>query len=626
MLRPEDREKYITAELNGTRCIVFHKILNEGSVLPQARLVCVYSLAAAEARQSQVRRGILVAAFLVLMTGLGASHAFSTTLSRPVEALEMEKKDQSARREAAEAARDMNELKYRGIFENAVEGIFVITPEGCGLSFNPSMARLLGFDTAGQLLDATQSGCDSFFEPPAVAKSLLQRVQTEGVVSNAEAQMRTHDGRHLWVSLNARGVRDSSGNLLHVEGTLEDITERRQAAETLQRVNRDLEKAVAELKATQNQLVQQERLSALGQMASGIAHDFNNSLMPITGYTELLLSNPEMLKDQKKTQTYLEIIRTAAKDGASIVSRLREFYRSSHPSDDFAPVDLPPLLREAILLTQPKWKRQALAGGAEIRVIEELAPVPVIQGNESSLRETFTNLIFNAVDAMPSGGTLTFRTRIEDDNVVVELADTGTGMSEEVRRRCLEPFFTTKGERGTGLGLSMVFGIMQRHGGTLDLKSRLGQGTAFLLRFPKRVSEPERPEVEAELPLKPGALRVLLAEDERQVREVLTAFLELDGHRVRAVSNGSEALAKFGEETFDVVITDKAMPGMNGAQLANEIKQRAPRVPVILLSGFNSPGHDEHVPDVDIVAAKPITMTTLRTVLRQAAELASGPA
>ena len=199
-------------------------------------------------------------------------------------------------------------------------------------------------------------------------------------------------------------------------------------------------------------------------------------------------------------------------------------------------MDLVHLVRQAISLTQPKWKTQAQASGAEIHIVEELGEVPPISGDESALREVFTNLIFNAVDAMPDGGTITLRTRGESNQgVFVEVADTGTGMSEEVRQRCLEPFFTTKGERGTGLGLSMVFGIVQRHMvGRLISGRSLGKGTTFILRFPLQTAAPATVAAKTaqSLPTQ-QRLRILLVDDEPQVRQVLTAFLEIDGHTVR---------------------------------------------------------------------------------------------
>jgi CheY-like chemotaxis protein len=210
------------------------------------------------------------------------------------------------------------------------------------------------------------------------------------------------------------------------------------------------------------------------------------------------------------------------------------------------------------------------------------------------------------------------RTRSENENIVVEVADTGAGMSEEVRQQCLEPFFTTKGERGTGLGLAMVFGIVQRHGGTIDLKTELGKGTTFFVRFPLRAATPAAVAKEVVTLPPQRALHILLVEDEPQVRQVLTAFLEMDGHHVQGADHAAEALPLFREGQFDLVITDKAMPGMSGDQMAVEIKRISPKMPVVLLSGFNSTGENESIPGIDVIASKPITMPALREAIRKA--------
>jgi len=600
--------------------LLSYKILNPGSHFIPAYEVCLYSLSASMAQQQRWRWRIVGTAVLVLLFGLGVSHLLSSRLSRPVEQMAEVSAQNVARREEAEAERDMTEQKYQSIFENAAEGIFLLTPEGNFTSANPAMARIFGYASSAQLRAEPEGRAKNLYAQPDTWEEFLSRIQSENRVSNFECEAKTRDGKVIWISQNARAVRDAAGKLLYLEGTVEDITDRRHAADALRKLNIELEKALADLRTTQNQVIQQERLRALGQMASGIAHDFNNSLMPIMGFSELLLAHPAILDDKEKTSGYLETIRTAAKDAASIVSRLREFYRSNENSDVFAPVNLAQLLRQSISLTQPKWKGQAQASGAETRIVEELETVPPVSGDESALREVFANLIFNAVDAMPRGGSITLRTRGEESGVTVEIADTGGGMSEEVRQRCLEPFFTTKGNRGTGLGLAMVFGIVQRHGGTLDLRTEQGKGTTFILHFPLQVSIPAAIVESQSLP-NPDRLHVLLVEDEPQVRDVLTAFLETDGHSVGNAEDGAEGLRRFLAEKFDLVITDKAMPGMSGNQLALEIKRFSPHMPVVLLSGFNT-GDNDKGPGIDVIVSKPITIPALRKAIRRARETA----
>jgi CheY-like chemotaxis protein len=364
-------------------------------------------------------------------------------------------------------------------------------------------------------------------------------------------------------------------------------------------------------------VIQQERLRALGQMASGIAHDFNNALVPILGFCELLQIRPDILADRPKALGYLETIQTAAKDAASVVSRLREFYRADKGHKPFAPVNLKRLLEQTITLTRPKWKEQAQAAGVTIDVAIELEPVPPIAGEESALREVLTNLIFNAVDAMPNGGTLTLRTRQVGDTGVIEVADTGTGMTEEVRQRCLEPFFSTKGEHGTGLGLSMVFGIVQRHSGTLDLQSEPGKGTTFSIKLPLMDAVVDGV-AQAKKPKAQRALRILVVDDEAPVRDTLSAVLMIDGHDVSLATDGAEGLKRFGAGEYDLVITDKAMPGMNGDQMAAAIKSVAPEMPIILLTGFGLFYDKKDFPDINVLASKPVRIPALREAIATA--------
>ena len=197
-----------------------------------------------------------------------------------------------------------------------------------------------------------------------------------------------------------------------------------------------LEQTLDELKNAQKHIVQQERFRAFGEMAGGVVHDFNNALMSIIGYSKMLLEEPGALSSQDTARKYLKIILTAGQDSSKIVSRLRDFYRPRQNTDVFVPVDLKSVAEEVILLTQPKWRDQARARGSLIRIQPELEDVPLIQGNSAELREVLVNLVFNAVDAMPEGGVISLRTRHAEGNVFVDVADTGTGMTDEDRQRC----------------------------------------------------------------------------------------------------------------------------------------------------------------------------------------------
>jgi signal transduction histidine kinase len=401
-----------------------------------------------------------------------------------------------------------------------------------------------------------------------------------------------------------------------VAGSVENLTMRRRAERDLREVNRELEKALAELKATQQQVIQQERLSAIGQMASGIAHDFNNALTPILGFSDLLLEKPAVLENTQQARKLLGFLRTSAQDAASVVSRLRQFYRTRDKDEEFPVVDLNTVVSQSVSLTEPKWRRQTQANGVTIEVETKLQPIPSVAADESALREVLTNLIFNAVDAMPEGGCIKLETVEENNQAVIRVRDSGAGMSEEVRQRCLEPFFSTKGEQGTGLGLSMVYGIIERHRGKLEIESALGKGTTFIIRLP--AAAPAETKVAATVEGRPDRpLNVLVVDDEARVREVISAFLRSEGHAVTTASSGREGIEQFRAEPFDMVVTDRAMPEMSGDQMASMVKQLRPEIPVVLLTGFGAliEVTGSQPKDVDIVLSKPVTLSALRKTI-----------
>ena len=393
----------------------------------------------------------------------------------------------------------------------------------------------------------------------------------------------------------------------------------RERTAELAEANNQLGQALDEVQRTQDAMLRQERLRAVGELASGIAHDFNNSLATIVGYTELLLSDPDGLENRAAVRDNLHLIHSAAEDAANVVGRLREFYRPREAGEDVRPVQVNDVIARAISLTQPRWRDQAQAGGRTIRVEADLHDVPPVAGREAELREALTNLILNAVDAMPEGGTLTLRSRPEGERVAVDVSDSGVGMPPEVRARIFEPFFTTKGERGTGLGLAMVHGIVQRHGGELDVSSAPGAGTTFTIRLPVARETAEEAPVAAPTGTT-RSLHVLVAEDELSLRRILTSFLRADDHAVEVAANGREALERFGGGQFDLVITDRAMPDMGGDQLAAALDRLAPDVPVIMLTGLGELMNEvkECPTGVDLVVAKPITLARLRAAVRAA--------
>ncbi len=379
----------------------------------------------------------------------------------------------------------------------------------------------------------------------------------------------------------------------------------------------ELEEALAELKTTQRQIVQQERLRAFGEMASGIAHDFNNALMCIIGYSEILLEDPAQVADSATVLEYLKFINTAGRDASQVVGRLREFYRPREEGDVFYVLDLNKLLEEVVALTQPKWRDQALAGGRRIDIQLDLEKIPPIAGNPSELREVATNLIFNAVDAMPESGTVTLRTVDGGDHVIFQVQDTGSGMTDETRTRCLEPFYSTKGEKGTGLGLAMVFGIIKRHDGIINIESQLGVGTIFSIQIPATNRQIDDEQMNSARPDR--LLHVLVVDDDARSRHVLEKYFAADGHVVNSTADAASALALLEGMMFDILVTDYAMPGLNGLQLSERLREFRPHLPIILVSGFADTNLPECFRDdlLSVCLKKPVRNEDLRAAVKK---------
>jgi signal transduction histidine kinase/ActR/RegA family two-component response regulator len=390
-----------------------------------------------------------------------------------------------------------------------------------------------------------------------------------------------------------------------------------------------LQQAYDDLRRTQQVVMEQDRLRALGQMASGIAHDINNALSPVALYTESLLDREPGLS--ARTREYLETTQRAIEDVSHTVGRMREFYRKPEPQLSLAAVDINRLVQQVLDLTRARWSDMALQQGIDVRMRTDLAPnPPIVAGIESEIREAMTNLIFNAVDAMPNGGTVTLRTRTTSLGVQFLVEDTGTGMDEETRRRCLEPFFTTKGERGTGLGLAMVYGVAQRHKAEIEIESAPGRGTTVRLSFPAALPGVAKPSELPYVPAIPSRLRILIVDDDPLVIKSLGDTLEAEGHLVTTATGGREGIdvvnaAAERNERFAVVITDLGMPYVDGRKVASAVKMACRTTPVIMLTGWGQRLVDEDdVPaNVDRVLNKPPKLQQLRTALSELAPSSS---
>jgi signal transduction histidine kinase/CheY-like chemotaxis protein len=409
------------------------------------------------------------------------------------------------------------------------------------------------------------------------------------------------------------------------------------------RLSEGVQKAYEELRRTQQTVVQQERLRALGQMASGVAHDINNALCPIIAYAELLLKTLSDLPETERRQ--LQSIHRSGEDIAHIVQRLREFYRRRSDAEELTPANVNDVVEQVVGLTRPRWRDLPQREGITIQIQTDLQPdLPRLPSDPSDLREALINLIFNAVDAMPQGGVITLTTRLENcpatadrkagRRVLIEVRDNGTGMDDKTRQRCLEPFFSTKAKRGgTGLGLAMVYGMMQRHKGDIEIESALGQGTRMRLTFP--VLEDAvliDPVPAAPLGTQSRSLRILCIDDEPHVRLLLRDCLTNLGHRVETASSGKQGVEMFcaalrTDQAFESVITDLGMPGIDGHQVARSIKAASPKTPVVMLTGWASTMKEDgdKASEVNAVVGKPARVGELHTLLLKLAAPSQAP-
>ncbi|HKU90007.1 MAG TPA: ATP-binding protein [Steroidobacteraceae bacterium] len=387
-----------------------------------------------------------------------------------------------------------------------------------------------------------------------------------------------------------------------------------------------LQQTYEDLRRSQQSALQTERLRALGEMASGIAHDINNAISPVSLYSELLQESEPQLSEAGRNR--LATIRRAIEDVAGTIERMREFYRPREEAREFARLDFKESIEHVLELTEPRWRALPQSRGIVIELRQELAAhLPEVMGDAVELRDALTNLVFNAVDAMPEGGTLTLRTQeIDLDGkpaVQVEVSDTGSGMDEETRRRCIEPFFTTKGQRGTGLGLASVYGMLQRHDATLEIDSAPGRGTTMRMIFPTSGDIAEATGSFA-VARTMRRLRILVIDDDPILIRSVTDVLEAEGHAVEAANGGQAGIDAFAAshgkgQPFTLVITDLGMPRVDGRRVAAAIKGLSPATPVILLTGWGQRLLDEKdiPPNVDRVLSKPPRLAQLRAALEQ---------
>lgn len=384
----------------------------------------------------------------------------------------------------------------------------------------------------------------------------------------------------------------------------------------------DLIEALKRLKETESQLVTSERRSAIGQMTAGFAHDFNDLLNGILSRAQLMLDQlgPESDNDKWGLVRDLHVIEQLTLQGADLIRRVQEFTGVRRPTTDES-VDLSQICREAVEMLRPLWQEEARPRGWNYQIRTSLAESATVQGNGFDLLQSVIQILSNAVEAMPGGGEISLSTATRDGRVTLSVEDRGEGMDEETRRRACEPFFSTRGS-GRGLGLSVVYGVVKRHGGSLKIESEPGSGSRMVLEFPISTSLGVTAEIQVQEQLSESA-RLLIAEDQVQVREVLVQMFSRTGFEVTAVDDGDRALDAMGEKEFDVLLTDLSMPGASGWDLSKRIRQKNGHIGIVVLSGWVVPEDDRRIREcgIDFVLTKPSSVDELRQTVVKAANL-----
>jgi len=388
---------------------------------------------------------------------------------------------------------------------------------------------------------------------------------------------------------------------------------------------------ITERKKTEQEMIRAEKLRVLGELAGGVAHDFNNVLAAILGRTQLLKKTfsgthdaPERDRPFHDLKQGLELIEKAALDGAETVHRIQEFSRKRNKFDEsiyFTDVEPLELIHDALEFTKVRWKDEADSKGIKITIEQKLAPVPPVSGKASELREVLTNIINNAVDALPQGGTIRIATLSEGNTVSITVEDSGIGIPEEIRDKIFDPFFSTKGPKSTGLGMSVSYGIIDRHRGSIMVDSTKGKGTIFTINLPAAEQREGRKEKKEAQPVirRSKKATILVIDDEDSVRDLLCDILVDGGHAVEFASSGSEGLKLFNQKEFDLVFTDLGMPGISGWQVAEEVKKIRSNTPVALITGWKIDLEESEKMEkgVDFIVNKPFQMNQVLSLVQE---------
>jgi PAS domain S-box-containing protein len=499
--------------------------------------------------------------------------------------------------------------RFAELFDHVPVGLYRTTPDGRIIEANLAMVHLLGCSTKEELLAIN---AQSFYVDPEARRTIKSELAAMGVIRDFETELKRADGRRIWVRINAHAVRDQDIPLVLIDGVMEDVTERRTAQHAL--------------RESEERLRQSQKMEAIGRLAGGVAHDFNNLLTAIIGYSAILADDAELGQDARDSASE---IHKAAERAASLTQQLLAFSRRQV----LQPAELEP---DAVIGAMVPMLRRLIGEDIELNAALAAAPA-VVRADRGQLEQVILNLVLNARDAMPHGGRLTIHTSCgaldaataaragtglaPGTYVVVDVDDNGAGMTDDIRARIFDPYFTTKpAGKGTGLGLSTVYGIVQQSGGAVACTSAPGQGTTMRVLLP-RIATTAVTGAGASRPEHGGSETILVVEDEDVVRAFAVRALEARGYTVLAARNGEDALsrARAHDGPIQLLLTDVVMPGMGGGALAGVLRAERPDVAVLYMSGHAADAIDRHGapgPGAPLLL-KPFSMDALAVRVRQ---------
>ncbi len=528
------------------------------------------------------------------------------------------------KQEQAKRALQESEERYWTLVGGIPVGIYRTTPEGEILDVNPATVEMLGYPNRESLMAVNAT--DIFLRPEDRQRE-QQLVESEGVLHGFEVQVCRKDGTVIWVWDTVRAVRSITGKTLYYEGSLEDITKRKQAEEELHETNRRLDETLVQLQETQHKAILQARLAAVGQLAAGVAHDFNNIMAAISLFSDLLLREPDI---SMKGRERLSIIIKQTQRAATLIRQILDFSRKTVM--DLQPFDLVPFLEEFESLIERTLPENIL-----LTLVSEDKEC-IVNADPGRIQQVFMNLTLNARDAMKKGGKLLIEItnwRFGPDQelpfpgmartgwVRIRVADTGAGIPEDVLPYIYEPFFTTKEPgQGTGLGLAQVYGIVKQHNGFIDVESRMNEGTTFTVYLPALdVSSSKAPILDIDGLEHGEEETILVVEDDEAARQGICETLEGLNYQVLRAINGREALAFIGAgpDTVDLVLSDIVMPEMGGMDLYKELQIIAPELPLVLITGYPLGKGTRELLDRERVVwiQKPLDVGELMQVMRK---------